>query len=216
MAHIVFIYGKSGAGKSRSLKNFMEDEIFLIKCMDKELPFRSPFKYTLMSTDTNLIYEKLAKMNKIGIKSAVIDDAGYIMTNLFMSKHGKGDQYALFNLIGDTMWNLINKIKKLPDDVIIYLVFHEEKNDDGDTKLLTVGKLLDQKVCLEGMVTVVLHCIVEGNKHYFITSEDSSIAKAPEEMFKEQKFDNDLKYVDTAVREYYGIAGGKKEEKKTA
>ncbi len=213
MAKIIYVYGKSGSGKSRSLKNFKEDEILLIQCMDKELPFRSKFKFTVKTTDTGVIYDQLSKMGNAGIKTAIIDDAGYIMTNLFMSKHGKGDQFALYNLIGDTMWDLINRIKKLPDDVVIYMVFHEDKSDAGETKLLTIGKLLDQKVCLEGMVTVVLHCITEGNKHYFVTQGDGNgITKSPEEMFKEAKIENDLKAVDESVREYYGISLEKKEE----
>ena len=214
MAKIIYVYGKSGSGKSRSLKNFKEDEILLIQCMDKELPFRSKFKFTVKTTDTGVIYDQLSKMGNAGIKTAIIDDAGYIMTNLFMSKHGKGDQFALYNLIGDTMWDLINRIKKLPDDVVIYMVFHEDKSDAGETKLLTIGKLLDQKVCLEGMVTVVLHCITEGNKHYFVTQGDGmGITKSPEEMFTEAKIENDLKAVDESVREYYGISLEKKEEK---
>ena len=107
--------------------------------------------------------------------------------------------------------------RNLPEDFIVYMVFHEEKLDSGETKLATLGKLLDQKVCLEGMVTIVLHCITEGNKHYFLTNSDGTgIEKSPETLFSEVKIENNLKAVDTAVREYYGIAGGKKEDKKTA
>ena len=213
MAQIVYVYGKSGAGKSRSLKNFAEDEILLIKCMDKELPFRSKFKYTGKTVNVDAILGQLKKMSELNIKTAVIDDAGYIMTNIFMEKHGKGDQYAVFNLIADSMWKLINGIKALPADIVVYLIFHEEKTEIGETKLLTIGKLLDGKVCLEGMVSVVIHCVAEEKKHYFITQGDGmGITKSPEEMFKEAKMENDLKAVDKSVREYYGISLEKKEE----
>ena len=213
MAQVVYVYGKSGAGKSRSLKKFAQDEILLIKCMDKELPFRSTFKYTGKTVNVDTILTQLGKMSEMNIKTAVIDDAGYIMTNIFMEKHGKGDQYAVFNLIADSMWKLINGIRALPKDVVVYLVFHEDKSDLGETKLLTIGKLLDGKVCLEGMVSVVIHCVAEGGKHYFITKGDGAgITKSPEEMFTEAKIENDLKAVDESVREYYGISLEKKEE----
>lgn len=110
MAQVVYVYGKSGAGKSRSLKNFAQDEILLIKCMDKELPFRSTFKYTGKTVNVDTILTQLGKMSEMNIKTAVIDDAGYIMTNIFMEKHGKGDQYAVFNLIADSMWKLITSM----------------------------------------------------------------------------------------------------------
>lgn len=42
----VLIYGKSGSGKSRSLKFFDEDEIVLLNTERKELPFKKRFKKT--------------------------------------------------------------------------------------------------------------------------------------------------------------------------
>lgn len=201
MGNAFFIYGKSGSGKSRSLKNFKEDEIFLVNVNGKRLPFNKKFKYMGKSSDVRKIIDQLKKMP---CKTAVIDDAGYIMTDMFMKGHTGGDQFKLYNTIADEMYTLVASIQELlPDDVNVYLTFHEERSDSGDSKLLTIGKLLDQKICLEGLVTVVLRCIVKGGQHLFITNSDGSdIAKSPEGMF-DMEIENDLKMVDDTIRKYW-------------
>lgn len=201
MGNAIFIYGKSGSGKSRSLKNFAEDEIFLVNVNGKRLPFNKKFKYTGKSADVRTIIDQLQKMP---CKTAIIDDAGYIMTDMFMKGHTGGDQFKLYNTIADEMYTLVASIQRLlPEDVNVYLTFHEERSDSGDSKLLTIGKLLDQKICLEGLVTVVLRCIVKGGQHLFITNSDGSdIAKSPEGMF-EMEIENDLKQVDDRIREFW-------------
>lgn len=201
MGEAIFVYGKSGSGKSRSLINFKEDEIFLINVNGKKLPFNKKFKYTGKTSDYKVIIDNLKKMP---CKTAVIDDAGYIMTKLFMAGHSGGDQFKLYNNIADAMYTLVASIQELlPDDVNVYLMFHEEKNDTGDSKLLTIGKLLDQKICLEGLVTIVLHCMIKNGKHIFLTNSDGAdIAKSPEGMFP-MEIENDLKAVDTAVRKFW-------------
>jgi len=205
----VLIYGKSGAGKSRSLKNFAEDEIFLVNVEAKPLPFRSKFKYEFQTDKINTIIDQLQKMP---CKVAVIDDAGYLMTHFFMRHHRNKSSNASFEMydnIADMMYLLITSIKALPPDVIVYIIMHEDKNDAGEAKLLTIGRLLDNKVNLPGMVTICLRCLSENGKHFFRTATDGSdITKAPEEMFSETEIENDLKAVDTAIREYWNLAGG--------
>ena len=202
----VLIYGKSGAGKSRSLKNFAEDEILLVNVEAKPLPFRSRFKYELQTDKINTIIEQLQKMP---CKAAVIDDAGYLMTHFFMKHHRNKSGNAsleMYDNIADMMYLLITSIKALPTDVIVYIIMHEDKNDAGETKLLTIGRLLDNKVNLPGMVTICLRCLSENGKHFFRTVTDGSdITKAPEEMFSETEIENDLKAVDTAIREYWNL-----------
>lgn len=213
----VIIYGKSGAGKSRSLKNFKEDEIYLVNVIGKQLPFKGSFKYVTNSDQLPSIMNGLAKMNEAGIKTAVVDDFGYIMTNMFMRGHGSGDQFKLYNQIGDTVWTFINYIQSaaVAPDAIVYLIMHEDVNEDGTNKLRTIGKLLDQKVCIEGMATVVLHAIVKGDKHVFETqSNGTSLAKSPEGMFTELEIENDLKAVDDAIRAYWGLNSKPKKEGK--
>ena len=208
MAEVVLVYGKSGSGKSRSLKNFADNEIFYVNVTDKRLPFQNHFNFMSTTDDVDTI---LAGVKKMPCDVAVIDDAGYVMTNMFMAKHGddlKGNEvFALYNDIANKMWKLILGIKQMPNtkDKIVYLTFHEEKGDLGDSKLLTIGKLLDQKCCIEGLCTIVLHCVIKGDKHLFITNSDGyDIAKSPEGMF-ELEIENNLKAVDTRIREFYGM-----------
>ena len=94
----------------------------------------------------------------------------------------------------------------LPEDVIVYIIMHEATSDYGETKLRTIGKLLDEKVCVEGMVSIALRCMVEGDRHFFRTqSSGMDISKSPEEMF-DLEIENDLKAVDTRIREYWGLS----------
>jgi len=211
MGRIVLIYGKSGSGKSRSLKNFGEDEIFLINVEDKDLPFRKKFKYEIATDDYDRIQRGLLKMP---VKTAVIDDAGYLLTNTFMRGHSGGLKgnavFELYNDIADRFWGLFEFIKRqLPRDVIVYIIMHEELEDGGGSfKLKTIGRLLDEKVCLPGMVTVCLRCMSKDGKHWFSThTNGSDVTKSPEDMFSEPEIDNDLKAVDSAIREYYNMKG---------
>jgi len=213
MAEVILVYGKSGAGKTRSLINFKEDEIFYVNVTDKRLPFEKQFKYEITDSDESemdIVSRILASVKKMGeknVKTAVVDDAGYIMTNMFMERHGKGDQFKLYNDIADKMWQLVLGLKTMPNskDKTVYLIFHEEKGDTGDSKLLTIGKLLDQKCNIEGLCTIVLHAMVKAGKHVFITNSDGfDIAKSPEGMF-EMEIENDLKAVDDRVREFWKI-----------
>ena len=207
MGECIIVYGKSGTGKSRSLKNFGEEEILLVNTINKRLPFPKKFKYESKSSKVESVKTALKKMP---CKTAVIDDFGYQQTAKFMAEHTKkqgGSQFDLYNTIADDAYGLIMFVKnELPDDVIVYLIMHEETNDYGDTKLKTIGKLLDQKVCVEGMVTICLRAMKEGtNKYYFRTQSDGQdISKSPEDMFPLQ-IENDLKAVTDRVREYWGL-----------
>ena len=209
MGESVLIYGRSGSGKSRSLYNFNEDEVFLVQTIKKRLPFRKQFKYTLVSDNVLTI---MAQLQKMPLKVAVIDDAGYLMTNEFMKRHSGGKKgsssFDLYNDIADSFWNLLNSVKALPDDVIVYFIMHEDSNDYGETKLRTIGKLLNDKVCIEGMCTVVLRCVIENGQHFFLTQgTGTDISKSPEGMFDELKIENDLKAVDSKIREFWNLGG---------
>ena len=209
----VLIYGKSGSGKSRSLKNFGVDEILHVNVESKPLPFRNKFKYTLNSYDVYLIAQQLEKMGEKGIKVAVIDDATYLMTEYFMANHRnkkQGASFEMYDEIADRMFNLISLVKnKLSEDTIVYFVMHEDTNDYGETSLRTIGKLLDRKVCLEGMVTIAIRCTVSKGKHVFkVTTDGNDITKTPEDLFDTDEIENDLKKVDLAIRNYYGFKKG--------
>lgn len=200
----ILIIGKSGSGKSTSLRNFSkEDNIGIINVLGKKLPFKNSLP--LINTDD---YTQVIKAI-IGAKSKsiVIDDAGYLMTNQFMKGHsssGSGNGiFSFYNDIGDRFWSLIQLVNtQTPDERIVYFFMHEEKDDFGEIRPKTIGKMLDEKVCIEGMFTVVLRC----REHKFLTQSDGSdVAKTPIGMFCDLEIDNDLKLVDETIRKYYGI-----------
>jgi hypothetical protein len=210
MAEPILIGGGSGTGKSTSIEGFREDEVFLDNVIGKRLPFKKKFKYVLNSDDVDKIKRSLAKMPD-EVKVAVIDDAGYLMTNQFMRGHSGdrsgGNTFDLFNRIADSFWGLITFIKTLPEDKLVYIIMHEETNDFGQKKPKTIGKLLSEKVCIEGLFTVVLRSETVGGKYYFVTqNEGNDFAKSPKGMFDDIRIPNDLKAVDTAIRKYWGLA----------
>lgn len=207
MGECVILYGKSGSGKSRSLNGFGEEEILFINTVNKRLPFQKKFKYEYRTTN---VANVKAALKKMPCKTAVVDDFGYQQTAKFMAEHTKkqgASQFDLYNSIADDAYGLIMFIKdELPDDVIVYLIMHEETSEYGETKLKTIGKLLDQKVCVEGLVTICLRAMKDGtNKYYFRTQSDGQdISKSPEGMFPLQ-IDNDLKAVTDRIREYWSL-----------
>ena len=218
MGEPVILYGKSGSGKTCSLRNFMEDEIFLINVADKRMPFRKKFKYTTIADDAKSIIKYIKAMPKQveTVKAYVIDDYGFSMMNYFMREHSKGRKgsqvYDMYNEIGDSVFDLIECIKHdIPNDIIVYIIMHEDLADDGNYKLRTVGRLCDEKVGLEGRVTICVRCINHGGEHKFLTNNDSGIGKSPMDMLP-QEMDNDLKQVDVMIREYYDIAYKKEED----
>ncbi len=206
MAIPVLIIGKSGTGKSTSLRNCVGNPNWnLIRVLNKPLPFKG--KIDGWKTDD---YQQVMKcLISSKAKNIVIDDAGYLITNMFMSKHssaGAGNGvFSLYNQIGDHFWNLIQFIiDKLPNDKIVYVIMHEDSDDLGNIRPKTIGKLLDEKVCIEGMFTIVLRCIEESNKHLFVTqSADGAVSKSPIDMFENLTIENDLRIVEKAIRGYY-------------
>ena len=208
MGKPILIMGRSGSGKSASLRN-VEGKWLLINVTNKALPFKKKENIGVVNTDDIIKIKPLLKsVYEKGVKSAVVDDAGYLLTSKFMAGHrGKAGsaQFDLYNEIADNFYYLIRFVyEELPDDMIVYFTMHEDKNDFGESKPKTIGKLLDDKVCVEGMFTTVLHAMKVDSKHVFATTTDGlDVTKSPIGMFDETYIDNDLQFVDNKIREYY-------------
>ena len=193
----------------------MGKDFNIMRVLNKPLPFRG--KINGWQSDD---YQMIRKAIKgAPAKSVVIDDAGYLITNFFMRNHsvkGKGnDVFGLYNQMADDFWSLIQNtiINEMPGDKIVYIIMHEDTDDYGNIKAKTIGKLLDDKICLEGLFTVVLRCVNNMTEHKFITQSDgAAISKSPEGMFEDSEIPNDLLLVDNAIREYYGIQNPKNAE----
>lgn len=210
MAQIVLIAGPSSSGKSTSMRNFASDELALINVNKKPLPFKGKFESLLESTDYDQIRASIAATKK---RAIVIDDAGYLITHQFMSGHRENKGNAVFELYNDLADNFYKLIKwcqdksRVSEDKIVYFVMHIDKNDFGETKPKTIGKMLDEKVCIEGLFTVALTSEYKDGKYVFHTKTDGlDFAKSPIDMFESDDIDNDLKAVDKAIRDYYGLA----------
>lgn len=215
MAQVILILGKSGSGKSTSMRNFAKDELALINVNKKPLPFKGKFDSTLESTNYEQIEKAIFSTQK---KVIVIDDAGYLITNQFMMGHGenKGNAvFELYNSLADNFYKLIKFCQeKVADDKTVYFVMHEDKNDFGDIKPKTIGKLLDEKVCVEGLFTIALRAECLNGEYVFHTKTDGSdVTKAPLGMFESETVPNDLKAVDATIRDYYELPQLKKGDK---
>ena len=204
----VLVLGPSGSGKSASLRNFEPEEVGIFNVVNKPLPFRKK-----LPTANNATYEMIAgSLKKKSKKTYVIDDSQYLMANEFFDR-AKEVGYQKFTDIGLHFRNLLQTvIQQTPEDVIVYFLHHTEEDMSGRLKAKTIGKMLDEKLTVEGLFSIVLLTVAEGTEHYFLTNSDgSSTAKSPMEMF-DPKIDNDLRMVDQIIREYYDLTGGENEQ----
>lgn len=214
------ILGKSGTGKSTSMRNLDPANTALIQVIRKPLPFRSAnwkrYSKELEPQGNVFVTENWANIIKImrGTKRKVIviDDFQYLLANEFMRRtEEKG--YDKFTEIAKHAWEVLGVASDLADDVRVYVLSHVEENEaTGAMKMKTIGKLLDEKITLEGLVTICLRTHVDnsGNtaeeKYRFITQNTGmDTSKSPEGMFASESIPNDLKAVDSAICDYYGI-----------
>lgn len=199
----VLIMGESGSGKSASLRNFEPEDISIFNVAGKPLPFKKK-----LPKATVCDYQKImAGMKKSEKKSFAIDDSQYLLCfELF--DHAKETGYNKFIDMALNFYNLVKfVIHDLPEDKIVYFLHHTDTTADGKIKAKTIGKMLDEKLTLEGLFSIVLICQTDGAKHVFITQSDGyTTAKSPMEMFP-LELENDLRAVDETIREYYEIKG---------
>lgn len=212
MAIPVLCIGRSGSGKTYSLKNFKPEEVGILSVEKGRLPFKSDLKVVKVKSFADGEHtpaqanaaryswiESAIRSSKI--KSIVIDDSQYLLSGeLFDRAYEKG--YDKFVDIAAHFRNLVHYINELEeDDKIVYFLHHSELDADGREKVKTIGKMLDEKLCIEGCFDIVLFC---QDQKFFTQSNGQSVAKTPEGMF-ELEIPNDLKAVDDAIREYYNI-----------
>ena len=208
----VLIEGESGSGKSRSLKNFKPGEISIFNVAGKPLPFKnnglaaiSVAKLVEANKGKSRYDVIKAAMFRSKSKAFAIDDSQYLMAFDSFDK-AKEIGFGKFTDMAVNFERLIEfVINALPSDVIVYFLHHVELTDGGKFKAKTIGKMLDNQLTVEGLFSIVLFCTADENHHYFITqSRGISTAKSPEDMFNDE-IENDLKFVDTKIREYWNL-----------
>lgn len=215
MALPVLVEGRSGSGKTFALKNFKPDELGVISVEKGRLPFRSELKVIRIPKWSSGEQQNYGQVNaakyawvenmirKATVKSIAIDDSQYLLANeLFDRAYEKG--YDKYTQMAVNFRNLIHFINDLEDDdKIVYLLHHSETDSDGREKCKTIGKMLDEKLTIEGCFDIVLYC---QDHKFFTQSNGISTAKSPEGMF-DLEIPNDLKFVDSAIRSYYQMGG---------
>ena len=212
MGVLVFCLGRTGTGKSFSMRNFPQNKLAVVNVQGKILPFKGGAKIEQTSTDDSDKIVKAIKIYAKDYKSIVIDDYQYVMSNEFMRRATERG-YDKFTEIARHAWDIANEVKDLPSDVIVYVMCHTDTDAEGVERLKTIGKLLDEKIYLEGMSTIVLKTVVSDGKYSFVTQNNGKdTVKSPADMFPSYAIDNDLWYVDQKIREYYGLGATLSEE----
>lgn len=204
MGYKVLILGDSGTGKSASLRNFKPEEVFVINCAGKPLPFKNHFDSFVPGYES-LTSDILSALKKTDKKVIVVDDAQYIMSFQYMRRI-KENGWDKWNDIQGDFFNIIQECDKLPNDTVVYFLSHIQRDDEGHEKIKTMGKMLDEKITIEGLFTTVLKTNVSDGKYCFLTQNSGmDTVKSPIGMFDSYAIDNDLKYVDAKIRNYYEI-----------
>lgn len=212
MGILVYILGRSGTGKSYSMRNFSKDELGVVNAQGKILPFKGAASYDVLNTDKSEEIVEAIRIHSKHYKSIVVDDYQYVMANEFM-RRATEKGYDKFTEIARHAWDIPTVVQELPNDVIVYIMCHTDTDQEGTERLKTIGKLLDEKICLEGMSTIVLKTNVSDGQYTFLTQNNGKdTVKSPAGMFPSYAIDNDLKYVDDKIRNYYELGNYKSDE----
>lgn len=208
----VLILGESGSGKSASLRNFDPEKVGIFNVAGKPLPFRKKMNVvsSIKGNDgyRRVDYDDITKILARGkVKTYVIDDSQYLMAFEELDR-AKETGYNKFTEMALNFSGLVRYIINfLPPDVIVYFLHHVETSDTGKIKAKTVGKMIDSKLTLEGLFSIVLLCEASNDGHHFVTQSDGyTTAKSPMDMF-DKEIDNDLAMVDATIREYWNLGG---------
>lgn len=216
MSNTTLIIGESGSGKSTSLRNLDHTETFIVNILDKPLPFRGyKDKYVPITKDNpegnyyatddfSLVIRAIRSIseNRPEIKVLIIDDFQYLLANEFMRRAlEKG--FEKFSEIAQHAWMVINELTATRSDLFCFVMSHSDTDAQGRVKCKTIGKMLDDKITLEGMFTICLHALIIDGSHKFLTKNDGThVAKSPIGMFEDVFIENDLNLVLQAIRDY--------------
>lgn len=198
------VLGKSGSGKSTSMRNFNESDVRILNVASKPLPFRNVNKLKKADKAT---YGMIKGALKSGQSlSYVIDDAQYLMAfESFEKANVTG--YTKFTEMAKNFEEMLRFIQEdTSPDTIVYVLQHIDEDENGNVKAKTLGKMLDQQLDIHGLFTICLMSVADDKGHHFVTQSDgTNPCKSPMGMFEDREIDNDLKLVDDTIREYYGL-----------
>ena len=222
MAQGILIIADPGSGKSTSIETLDPQETFIINVANKPLPFKGwKKKYIQWSKDNpkgNLyggsgaqqIEACLRYVNekRPEIKTIIVDDFQYMSSfEFFDAVDEKG--YEKFTRIGANLARIARLPKDLRDDLTVIFLTHSEETTDVEgkrkVKAKTIGKMVDEKLSLEGLFSIVLFGKVkkekEGGVRYVFETQNNgeNTCKAPRGMFNSLEIPNDLKLVKDSI-----------------
>lgn len=218
MAEKLLIMGESGTGKSTSLRNCDPQTTAVVNPVGKPLPFKGSNKFTMLDgeTDARKICRWMKEQAATGKKLLVVDDFQYILAVPYMNRI-KESGWDKYNDFGANYFDIIQVCNDLPADVVVAYMTHLETLDTGLTTVKLIGKLLREKITIEGLFTVVLRTGVNEGKYYFFTQNSGKdTVKSPMGMFPAYAIDNDLAYVVDKIRNYYEIGSFKSDAEMAA
>lgn len=218
MSIACMILGQSGTGKTTSLRNMNPEDVLLIQAVRKPLPFRSkawrpctkadPAGSILVTDNSAVIVGAMQRTPKPII---IIDDFQYILANEFMRRvldNETGNAaFAKYNEIARHAWDILMMAGQLAHGTRVYIMAHTQEDDGGRIKAKSIGKLLDEKITMEGLLTIVLRTAVVNGQYLFSTQNNGlDTVKSPMDMFADEQIPNDLNAVDMAVCDYYDLS----------
>lgn len=205
MAQMLLIMGESGTGKSTSMRNCDPATTAVVNPVGKPLPFKGKFEMLNSETESRKICKFMKEQAAAGKKLIVVDDFQYILSVPYMNRI-KENGWDKWNDFGANYFEIIEVCKELPDDVVVAYMTHTETLENGVTTIKLIGKLLREKITIEGLFTIVLRTGVNEGKYYFYTQNSGKdTVKSPMGMFPAYAIDNDLNYVADKIRNFYEV-----------
>lgn len=213
MSYACLILGESGTGKTASLRNFNPADVLLIQPVRKPLPFRAKGWNEIHAKDDggnifvcNDAQKIVRAMKAAKQKIVIVDDFQYILVSQFMARRNE-KSYDKFTDIGGSGYDIAQAASELSEEKRVYVLAHTATDDLGNIRIKTLGRMLDEKIVIEGLFTTVLRTFVDpGTGYFFLTHNNGhDTVKSPMGMFKENQIDNDLSAVDKVICDYYGL-----------
>lgn len=199
MSKLVLIIAKSGTGKSSAIRNLDPKEAAVVLCSGKDLPFR----HELSTMVPNGYPDVIAIIEKSTKPIIIIDDANYLMSFEEMSRVNESG-YGKFTVMASNMFQVFKHIIDKQSDQVFYIIAHQSEGEDDDQlRFKTTGKMLSEKVVLEGLTNIVLSTEVADGEFLFKVQTDGKGVKTPLGMFDSATIPNDLRLVDAAIRKFY-------------
>ena len=208
MAKMLLIIGEGGSGKTSSLKNLSPKEHFYIDCDKKGLNYKGwkedyiEKKNYFKTNDGETVAKLLQEIsnNKPEFKYVTIDTINSIMIADEM-KRMKGKSYNEWQDLAKCIFDLIDIVPDLRDDLTVIFIGHTQTEDDGFTRLLTNGRKLN-KIGLEKYFNTVLLSKAKDGEYIFETRANNSTARTPMDAFDELEIPNDITKVLEVIKDY--------------